>query len=294
MVGSFLIEEMTKKFDVTVADLHKPESNRVKYVKIDLRKPFSVSNDFEIGIHLGAIVGGIEYFPKHPVENMRDNPRMTTNFLDAVVNSNISQIIYASSSSIYENQNGFPTEEDFVNKSPPPVSPYGMSKLIGEYLCKAYNQQFGVSYTILRPSNVYGPKEFPDPGYARVIPQLIKKVLSGQYPVEIYGSGQQTRTFTHGRDVSRAFLKSMYNKNAFNETFNVAGDEEIKIKEVLELIWQIVGITKKLKVKNLHDLPHDVLRRFPSNKKIKKKLNWKPEISLEQGLRETVTWLSNL
>jgi len=292
VIGSYVIDKLEREFDITVADMNRPQSNKVKYSRVDLTKPFVVSKDFEICIHLGAYVGGIQYFTQHPVENMRDNPRMTANMLDAAVNSNLNQIIYTSSSIVYEQQTEFPTKEESVNSSPPPRSAYGMSKLSGEYLCKAFNQQFGLKYTILRPFNVFGPKELPDPEYAHVIPQLAKKVLSGQYPVEIYGTGEQTRTFTHGRDVASAFLLSMNNVNAFNETFNVAGNEEKSIKEVLTLIWKMLPQTRNLMIKNLPSYAHDVKRRFPSTEKIRRKLNWKPQISFEDGLYETVKWLS--
>ena len=271
--------------------LLNPNSDDVKYVKVDLTKPISISRDFEVCIHLAGYVGGIQYFTKHPVENLRDNPKMTANILDAAVDSNLSHMIYTSSSIVYEHQTEFPTSEDSVKHSPPPSSAYGMSKLFGEYLCRAYNEQFGLKYTVLRPFNIYGPKEAPDPEYAHVIPHLVRKVLSGQFPVEIYGSGKQTRTFTHGRDAARAFLMSIKNKNAMNETFNVSSDEEIKIVEVLELIWNLTGHKDELKTKHLPPFPNDVQRRFPLNTKVKNKLGWKPEIPFSDGLAETIDWM---
>ncbi|HEY6884006.1 MAG TPA: NAD-dependent epimerase/dehydratase family protein, partial [Nitrososphaeraceae archaeon] len=193
VIGSYITELLKDEFDIVVADIAKPQAN-VKYVNVDLTKPFTLSKDFEICIHLAAHVGGIQNLTRHPVENIRDNPKMTANVLDASVNSNLSHIIYTSSSRVYENQTEFPTIEESANSSPPPSSDYGMSKLIGEYLCKAYHKQYGIKYTILRLANVYGPREAPDPEYAHVIPELISKVLSGNFPVEIYGDGEQTRT----------------------------------------------------------------------------------------------------
>jgi UDP-glucose 4-epimerase len=291
-LGSYIIEELLNDdFDIVVADIVKPQVHDVKFVKVDLTKPFSLSNDFHVCIHLAAYVGGIQFFSKHPVENIRDNPRMTANLLDAAVNSKLRHVIYTSSSVVYQYQTEFPTTEESVFRSPPPSSGYGMSKLVGEYLCKAYNEQFGLNYTILRPFNLYGPKENPDPEYAHVIPELVNKVLSSQFPVEIYGSGNQTRTFTHGRDASRAYLSSITNKNAINETFNISGNEEIKIIELLSMIWRMTGHTKELKTKQLPPFPHDVERRFPSNRKAYQKLNWQPRISFEQGLSETIEWI---
>src|SRR5690242_2385979 len=97
VVGSYVIDSVKRDYDVVVADLVKPTSD-VKFVKADLRKPFSLSNDFEICIDLAASVGGIQYFTKHPVENLRDNPRITSNTLDAIANSKVKQLIYTGSS----------------------------------------------------------------------------------------------------------------------------------------------------------------------------------------------------
>jgi UDP-glucose 4-epimerase len=280
------------EFDIVVVDLAKPTTD-VKFVKQDLRESFSISKDFEVCIHLAALVGGIQFFTKHPVENIRDNPRMTANLLDACINSKIQQVIYTSSSAVYQHTTQFPTPEDAIYNSPPPMSPYGMSKLIGEYLCRAYNEQYGLSYTALRLFNVYGPIEGPDPEYAHVIPQLTKKVLFGQFPVEIYGSGDQTRTFTHGKDVAEAYRLSIKNRDAAsNESFNVSGNEEIRIIDLLKLIWRITGHKdNQLKTKHLPSFPHDVLRRCPSNKKIYEKLGWRPAISFNDGLRETIEFI---
>lgn len=290
VIGSYVIDALKDEFDVVVADKVKPEGN-VKFVNVDLLEPFSISKDFDTCIHLAAFVGGIQFFTKHPVENLRDNPKMVSNLLDATTNSKVNHVIYTSSSVVYQHQTQFPTHEESVDISPPPTSAYGMSKLVGEHLCKAYNEQFGLNYTVLRPFNAYGPREAPDPEYAHVIPELIRKVLSGQYPVEIYGSGEQTRTFTHGKDIGQAFYLAVKNKNSINETFNVAGNQEIKIIEVLRDIWKISGRKEELKIKHLDSLPHDVPRRFPSNKKIYEKLGWKPQISFDDGLLETMEWI---
>jgi nucleoside-diphosphate-sugar epimerase len=291
VLGNYIVELLRQEYEIVIADIVRPEIDDVKFIKVDLRKPFSLSEDFEVCIHLAAYVGGIQYFTKHPVENIRDNPKMTANMLDAAVNSKLNHVIFTSSSIIYQHQTEFPTNEESVLRSPPPSSAYGMSKLVGEYLCKAYNEQFGLKYTILRPFNIYGPKEAPDPEYAHVIPELVRKVLSGQFPIELYGTGNQTRTFTNGKDAAHAYLLSIKNKNAINETFNVSGNEEIKIIEVLRLIWNMTGHMQELKIKHLPPFPHDVQRRFPSNQKILEKLNWRPHISFKDGLLETIEWI---
>jgi UDP-glucose 4-epimerase len=291
VLGSYIAEHLRKEFDIVVADLEKPQIENVKFSKLDCLKPFSIADDFEIIIHLAAYVGGIQYFTKHPVENIRDNPRMTANVLDAAVKSRVRHVIFTSSSVVYQYQTEFPSNEESVARSPAPSSAYGFSKLVGEHLCRAYNEQFGIKYTIIRPFNIYGPKEAPDPEYAHVIPELVRKVVAGQFPIEIYGTGNQTRTFTHGRDAARAYFFSITNKNAINETFNVSGNKEVKIIDVLKQIWKMTGHTTKLGIKHLPPFSHDVQRRFPSNRKIKEKLGWEPYIPFEEGLLETVKWI---
>ena len=290
-IGRYVINSLKDKFKVVVADLQKPPISDIDFVEIDLRNQFKISNDFKYCIHLAGFVGGIQFFTSHPVENIRDNPKITTNIFDACVNSSISHVLYASSSVVYQHQTKFPTTEEDVATSPPPTSAYGMSKLFGEYCCKAYNEQNGLNYTILRPFNAYGPGEAPDPDYAHVIPHLIQKVISGLYPVPIYGDGNQTRTFTYGTDIANAFKISLGNNAALNETFNVSGDEELSIIEVLKRIWNMTKQTKELKVQNLEPLKDDVQRRYPSNEKLKKSLNWKPQTTFDEGLEKTIEWL---
>ena len=292
-IGSYVIDILKNKYDLVIVDNIKPISNDVKFYQIDLCNPFSISKDFDTCIHLAGIVGGIQYFTKHPVENIRDNPRITANVFDACINSGIKHVIYTSSSVVYQYQTNFPTMEAEVYNSPPPSSAYGLSKLIGEQFCKSYHEQYGIDYTILRPFNAYGPREAPDMEYAHVIPQLIKKVLNKQYPVEIYGSGEQTRTFTYGTDIAMAYKLCLENKTAINEIFNVAGDEELRIIDVLQMIWEKTGQSKELKIKNLPPFKDDVQRRFPSNLKIKEKLDWKPQISFGKGLEMTIEWIKS-
>ena len=290
-IGSYVTEALKNKYDVVVADTSKPKIRGVRFQKIDLKKPFSISGDFKKCIHLAGLVGGIQYFTKHPVENIRDNPRMTANVFDACVNGGVDHIVYASSSVVYQHQQKFPTIEDDVSRAPPPTSAYGISKLIGEYFCRFYNEQFGLGYTVLRPVNAYGPGEAPDPDYAHVIPHLIKKVLDGQYPVEIYGRGDQIRTFTHVYDIASAFKACMEKTAARNQFFNVCGNKPLKIMDVLERIWRLTGHKNRLRIKHVKAFKDDIQRRHPSNKKIRRMLGWKPEITFNAGLKDTISWI---
>lgn len=185
-----------------------------------------------------------------------------------------------------------PKETD-VPQIPPPITAYGFSKLTGEWYCHAFREEFGLNYSICRPFNAYGVNEAPgkEVGYAHVIPDLVKKILSGQYPVEILGDGQQTRCFTHVKDLANGIITIMESKKAINKDFNIANPQEIKIIELAKMIWGLCQKDKKFKVKFVLSFTHDIKRRVPDVTKMKKLLGWKAKINLEDGLPEIVAWL---
>ena len=112
----------------------------------------------------------------------------------AALDDDVERFVYVSSSMVFERAELFPTPEDHLADCPVPRSAYGFSKLTGEVYCRAAHDEHGLPYTICRPFNAYGPGELPDdePGIAHAVPDLIRKVLAGQRPLEIFGSGEQT------------------------------------------------------------------------------------------------------
>jgi len=291
-LGSHIIHELKQNhYNVLVMDIKPPKQKGIGFIKQDIRKPLSIGRDFDYCIHLAALVGGIQFFHAHRALNIHDNSLILANLFEACANSNIKRIIYSSSSVVYQHAKTFPTPEEETKRIPPPSSAYGYTKLLGEYFCEAYREDRGLPYTILRPFNAYGPGEAPDMDYAHAIPQLVWKVLNCQYPVEIFGSGEQTRCFTYGTDIARAFVLSMGHPKAKNEAFNVSSNQEIRIIDVLRKIWELTDQKKPLAVKNLPPFPEDVIRRIPSTEKIKEKLGWRAEVSFEEGLTKTIRWL---
>jgi nucleoside-diphosphate-sugar epimerase len=263
------------------------------FVKRDLSKELVkdiIRNEsIDIVFHLAAKIGGIKYFHKYPATILRDNTLITINVFESVRDSNVEKIIYFSSSMVYERSTIFPLSEDLLTKIPPPITSYGFSKLAGEYIAKAYNEEYGIRYVIVRPFNVYGPGELPgeEPGLAHVIPDLVKKVIDGRYPLEIFGSGKQTRSFTYISDLVEGVL--LVAEKAVNDDYNIGSDEEIKIIDLARLIWKICGRREPFAVKHLPPLKYDVQRRVPDISKIKK-LGWRPKVRLEEGLKHYVEW----
>src|SRR5208283_247653 len=196
--------------------------------------------DTEICFHLAAKIGGIGYFHKTPAQSLRDNSMMNLNLWDAATRTG-TMMVCLSSSMVFERANVFPTPESALQDSPPPVSGYGFSKLVAEYIARTYHEEFGVKYLIFRPFNAYGPGEMTGEyvGYAHVIPDLIKKTLSGQYPLEILGSGDQTRNYTYVDDVAEAIMYITERRE--NDDFNIGTGEETSVKELARWIWRLCG-----------------------------------------------------
>jgi nucleoside-diphosphate-sugar epimerase len=269
------------------------DSRNIAFIRRDLAKEGirDVIRDkgVDLVFHLAARIGGIKYFHKYPATILRDNLLITVNVFESVLNSNVEKVIYFSSSMVFERSNSFPLSEDLLMKIPPPITSYGCSKLTGEYIARAYNEEHGVKYLIVRPFNVYGPGELPgeEPGLAHVIPDLVKKVADGQYPLEIFGSGKQTRSFTYISDLIDGVL--LLTEKAVNDDYNVGNDEETKIIDLARLIWEIYGRKEPFAVKYLPPLKYDVQRRVPDISKIKK-LGWAPRVKLRDGLRCYIDW----
>lgn len=280
---------------VRIADiLPKPldTPNRIEYFKMDLAEDKGISNLFEgidICVNLAAKIGGVGYMAKYPGYILSENVKITLNTFNAAVKHKIKQMLFASSSFVYQHANSFPSKEEDVYNIPPPTNIYGFSKLIGEYICRAYSKEFGLPYTIFRIFNCYGVGEDIDKeiSFSHVIPDLTKKILSGQYPLEIIGDGTQTRPFTHVSDIARGIVLLVNNEDAINEEFNIGSDKETKIAELAELLWKQCGRKEELRVKFVPELENTVQRRHCDNSKLRR-LGWEPKVGLNEGLEEFV------
>jgi UDP-glucose 4-epimerase len=246
-------------------------------------------------IHLAAIVGGIANFHKLPLTLTEVNNALTGAVVHAAVDARVERVTYVSSSMVFERASEFPTTEAHVEVCPPPHSAYGFSKLSGEVYVRAAREQHGLRSTICRPFNAYGPGELPDrdePGIAHMVPDVIAKVLSGQRPLEIFGSGRQTRTLTHVDDIADGVVTATASPAAENEAFNISAAEELTVAEIAQRIWVACGEDPAdFELTHLPTFEVDVVRRWPDVSKARDLLGWEARISLEQGLADTVAWL---
>jgi UDP-glucose 4-epimerase len=245
-------------------------------------------------IHLAAIVGGIANFHRLPHTLTEVNAALYNAVVRAAIDADVERFTYVSSSMVFERATQFPTTESHIEECPPPHSAYGFSKLTGEVYCRAAHEEHGLPFTICRPFNAYGPGEMPEqePGIAHAVPDLIRKVLSGQRPLQIFGDGTQTRTLTHVDDIADGIVTATSSPAGLHETFNVSASRELTVKEIAQIIWAACGQDPgELVLEHMPSFTVDVQRRWPSVAKAKELLGWEAKIELEDGIASTVEWL---
>jgi UDP-glucose 4-epimerase len=245
-------------------------------------------------IHLAAIVGGIGNFHKLPHTLLEVNNALYNAIFRAALDEQVERFVYVSSSMVFERATEYPTAESHIRATPIPDSAYGFSKLAGEVYCHAAHDEHGLPYTICRPFNAYGPGEMPEdePGIAHMVPDVIRKVLSGQKPLQIFGSGEQTRTLTHIDDIADGIVTALAHPAAENEDFNVSASEERTVAEIARMIWEVCGEDPDaFELEHLPTFQVDVQRRWPSVEKARELLGWEAKIDLRDGLAQTADWL---
>jgi nucleoside-diphosphate-sugar epimerase len=247
-------------------------------------------------IHLAAIAGGIANFHRLPHTLTEANNALCNAVIRAAVDLEVERFVYVSCAMVFERATEFPSTEAHLPDCPTPESAYGFSKLTGEVYCRAAHDEHGLPYTICRPSGAYGPGEVPDsePGIAHAVPDLIKKVLSGQRPLQIFGSGEQTRTLTHVDDIADGIVTAMSSPGGLNEDFNISAARELTIAEIARIVWNACDEDPaNFALEHLPSFAVDVPRRWPSVEKARELLDWQARIELEEGIAATVEWIKD-
>ncbi|HEX4107257.1 MAG TPA: NAD(P)-dependent oxidoreductase [Solirubrobacteraceae bacterium] len=245
-------------------------------------------------IHLAAIVGGIANFHRLPHTLTEVNNQLSGTVVRASLDHAVERYVYVSSSMVFERATRFPTTEDHLLDCPAPRSAYGFSKLSGEVYARAAHQEHGLPFTVCRPFNAYGPGELPDPepGIAHAVPDLIEKVLSGQRPLQIFGSGEQTRTLTHVDDIADGIVTAMGSPRGLNEDFNISAADELSVAQIARIVWEACGADpERFALEHLPSFEVDVQRRWPSVEKARDLLGWQARIGVHEGIARTVDWL---
>jgi nucleoside-diphosphate-sugar epimerase len=295
-----LLRDEDAGFDVRVSDQRKPPDWMRDACEVhtgDLRD-YGEAREAADGcshvIHLAAIVGGIANFHKLPHTLLEVNNGLYNAVFRAALEQQVERLVYVSSSMVFERATQYPTTEEHIKDTPIPQSAYGFSKLAGEVYCHALHDEHGLPFTICRPFNAYGPGEMPEdePGIAHMVPDVIRKVLSGQKPLQIFGSGEQTRTITHVDDIADGVVIAMSHPAAENEDFNISASDEMTVAEIARVIWEECGEPPgDFELEHLPTFEVDVRRRWPSVEKARRLLGWEAQIGVREGIAQTIEWL---
>jgi UDP-glucuronate 4-epimerase len=208
------------------------------------------------------------------------NVLATQRLLESARRVGVGRVVYASSSSVYGNADSYPvTEADL----PRPHSPYGVTKLAGEHLCRLYAANHGLSTVALRYFTVYGPRQRPDMAFHR----LIEGALD-QQPFPLYGDGSQLRDFTYVGDVVRANVLAGEADAAPGTVANVCAGGATVLRDVIEVVEDAVGAP--VQVEERPAQPGEVERTGGSNDEARRVLGWEPRTCLADGIAAQVAW----
>lgn len=270
------------------------EDSNFSLIEGDIRRLedcLKATKDVDYVLHQAAL-GSVPRSIKDPITSNDVNISGFLNMLVAATDNGVKRFVFAASSSTYGDSESMPKVEDIIGK---PLSPYAITKYVNELYADIFSMTYGLETIGLRYFNVFGKKQDPNGSYAAVIPKFVSQLIKGESPV-INGSGNYSRDFTYIDNVIQANLLSLVttNKKAVNTIYNVAyGDRNTLndlmkyLKEYLsEFNSEISKITVIYGSNRAGDIPHS----HASIKKAKEKLNYNPQFSLEQGLKEVVKW----
>jgi len=258
-------------------------------VEHDISEPLGLSQDYDIVMHLASRASPFE-FERYPIEILMANTMGTVNALEIARRSE-ARLLYASTSEVYGDPapEFVPTPESYNGNvsTTGPRSCYDEAKRAGEAFVMAYRRQYGMDTRIVRIFNTYGPRMRSDDIYGRVVPRFIEQALTGK-PITVFGTGEQTRSFTYVTDEVEGILRLAYLEEAEGEVVNIGSNRETRIIELAELVKRLTGSDSEI---TFHPLPKDdPKRRAPDITKARRLLGWEPKVSLEEGLKRTIAW----
>jgi nucleoside-diphosphate-sugar epimerase len=243
---------------------------------------------------LAADMGGMGYITAHHAKILHDNALININTIEAARRNDVGSYLYASSACIYpdhlqEAADVAPLREEDAYPAMPQDA-YGWEKLVAERLCHYYTEDYGLDTRIVRFHNIFGPLGTWDGGREKAPAALCRKIayakLTGDPTVEIWGDGEQTRSFCYVDDCVAGIYRLM--RSDYREPLNLGQDRMVSINELADLIAEIAG---QRIIKNHVDGPQGVRGRNSDNTRLREVLGWEPEISLEEGLARTYAWV---
>lgn len=302
-IGHHLVTFLKRRgYWVRGVDLKEPEyavTEADEFELLDLRHWDSclhVTRDIDAVYALAADMGGVEFISKYHAQILHSNLLIDVHTLEAARVNGIRRYLYASSACVYPEYrqmeaNIVPLREEEAYPALPQDA-YGWEKLMGERLCLHYGEEYGMETRIVRFHNIFGPLGTWDGGREKAPAAICRKVavakLTGDPGVEIWGDGEQARSFCFIDDCRTGLYKLM--KSDYTDPLNLGQDRMVTINQLVDIVADIAGI--KVVKKHIPG-PQGVRGRNSDNTRLKQVLGWEPEVSLEEGLRRTYGWIED-
>jgi len=321
-IGGYVVEELLRRgYAVVGIDNYSKYGRVVKsydghpdysFTEGDVRDTALMArllSDCDHFIAGAALIGGISYFHAYAYDLLAANERIIASSCDAAIAARraggpLRKVTYLSSSMVFESTETWPSVEGDERKVAPPLSSYGFQKLAVEYFARAAWDQYQVPYTIVRPFNCVGIGETRALGdqevlsgnvklaMSHVVPDLVQKVLKGQDPLHLLGTGDQIRHYTYGADLARGIVTAMEHPDALNDDFNLSTPHGHTVKQLAEVIWHKIKGDAPLTFVHDDAFEYDVQRRVPSTEKAKRVLGFEASTPLDEMLDEVIPWIT--
>ena len=320
-IGGYVVEELLKRGHTVVGidnyskygPMVKSYDSNPNYELIvgdcrDVNLMTELLIDCDHFIAGAALIGGISYFHAYAYDLLATNERIMAASCDAAIKAHqqgrLKKVTYMSSSMVFESTKHWPSVEGDERKVAPPLSSYGFQKLAVEYFAIAAWDQYKLPYTIVRPFNCVGIGEMRAIGevevlsgnvklaMSHVVPDLVQKILKGQDPLHILGTGEQIRHYTYGGDLAHGIVLAMESEAALNNDFNLSTAESTTVIDLAERIWKkLKGPSIPFRYVSDEAYEYDVQRRVPNVAKAKDLLGFEATTGLDEILDEVIPWI---
>ena len=262
--------------------------DQIKIHNGDIRDPHYckyITKDVDIVFHLAALIA-IPYSYISPDSYVDTNIKGTLNICQAAKENGNIRVIHTSTSEVYGTAQYVPIDEKHPFQ---PQSPYSASKIAADAMAMSFFHAFELPVTIVRPFNTYGPRQ----SARAVIPTIITQIASGIKEIEL-GDLSPTRDFNYVEDTCRGFLAVMEHNRTIGETINIGSNQEISIKDTLNLIKELMDSDVNFveEKQRLRPGKSEVFRLWCDNTKIEKLTGFKPQITFREGLQKTIDWIT--
>lgn len=298
MVGSAIIDRLSR-----LNKIYTTDKKKLNFLNQKQTLNYFKKNRFDQIYMCAARVGGIHANSKYSADFIYENLQIQNNCIHAAYKTNVKKILFLGSTCIYPKKSKIPIKESYLlsGKLEETNQAYAIAKIAGLKMCESYNNQYNTDFRAVMPTNLYGPNDNYDDLNSHVLAALIKKIqyakINNKNKIVIWGNGLSKREFLHTSDFARACIKIMNisKKKYFDLTgkadqfINIGFGKDISIKDLTKLICNIVKYTGKIEYDK--SKPNGTYRKLIDSSKIRK-INWSPNISLEEGIKSVLKLLN--